>query len=164
MKAPATLLRAEAKLRKLAMAYPRTVEEFPWEHRAFKVKGKTFLFLSIYQGVLRATMKLPVSGKASLNLPFASPTAYGLAKSGWVTAAFQAKDKIPLEMLAEWMDESFRAIAPKKKVAKIGVIEPTAAKGAFSSSKGNRRLKSNSRDSSRRSTTKGRRTGGASAR
>lgn len=168
MKAPASLLRAEARLRTIALSYAQTVEEFPWEHRAFKVKGKTFLFLSIFDGVLRAAVKLPTSGKAALHLPFASPTAYGLGKSGWVTAGFGAKDKIPLEMLAEWIDESFRAIAPRKVVAKIASIanaQPAAAKIALPSTKGNRRLKSEPKGSSRRSTTrgKGKRTDGANS-
>jgi hypothetical protein len=63
------------------------------------------------------SVKLPVSGKLALSLPFASQTEYGLGKSGWVTARFQGKDKIPIEMLKEWVDESFRAIAPKRVLA-----------------------------------------------
>ena len=43
--------------------------------------------------------------------------AYGLGKAGWVTAEFAPKDKPPLDILEAWIDESFRAIAPKKVVA-----------------------------------------------
>jgi hypothetical protein len=52
----------------------------------------------------------------ALSLPFASPTGYGLGKSGWVTARFTARDKPPVEMLRKWIDESYRAVAPKELV------------------------------------------------
>jgi predicted DNA-binding protein (MmcQ/YjbR family) len=111
--------RVESALRKHALAYPRTVEHFPWGHSAFKVKGKVFLFLyrNDEEGFLSLSLKLPVSGKMALMLPFAAPTEYGLGKSGWVTARFDAGADIPLDMLAEWLDESFRAIAPKRVLA-----------------------------------------------
>ncbi|MBM3993879.1 MAG: MmcQ/YjbR family DNA-binding protein [Planctomycetes bacterium] len=32
-----------AELRKCALGYPEVVEDFPWGHCAFKVKGKIFL-------------------------------------------------------------------------------------------------------------------------
>lgn len=113
--------RAVAALRKHALGYPHAVEDFPWGHSAFKVNGK--IFLSIYLDdktkTMGLSMKLPVSGKMALTLPFASPTRYGLGKSGWVTSQFAASDEIPLDMLLEWVDESFRAIAPKKIVAQM---------------------------------------------
>jgi len=54
-----------------------------------------------------------------LMLPFAKPTGYGLGKSGWVSASFTAKERPPLDLLREWIDESYRAIAPKKLVAAL---------------------------------------------
>src|SRR5262245_38202778 len=115
MATPAKLTRAAATLRRWSLAYPETREDFPWDHSAFKVKGKVFLFVAqMPDDVLSLSMKLPVSGAAALGLPFASPTRYGLGKSGWVTARFSARDDIPLDMLREWLDESFRAVAPKK--------------------------------------------------
>jgi predicted DNA-binding protein (MmcQ/YjbR family) len=116
---PAAFASAEAALRQHALAYPETNEEFPWGHRAFKVKGKAFLFLSFYEGKLGLSVKLPLSGRVALTFPFASPTGYGLGKSGWVSARFGAADEIPLHMLEEWIDESFRAVAPKKVVARL---------------------------------------------
>ena len=68
-------------------------------------------------------MKLPTSGPLALTLPFAFPTPYGLGKSGWVSARFGPKDEVPLEMLVEWLDESFRAIAPKKVLAQLETAE-----------------------------------------
>ena len=114
-----SLKKADAAFRKHALAYPETVQEFPWGHSAFKVKGKSFLFTcwNKEEGYLSLSLKLPVSGKMAQTLPFASSTGYGLGKSGWVTARFETGDDIPLDMLFEWFDESYRAIAPKKQVA-----------------------------------------------
>lgn len=108
---------AEAALRKCALGYPQATEDHPWGECAIKVKGKVFLFMSRHDGGLNLSMKLPVSGPEALGLPFASPTGYGLGKSGWVTARFEAGDEVPVEMIGEWVDESFRAVAPKRVVA-----------------------------------------------
>jgi predicted DNA-binding protein (MmcQ/YjbR family) len=122
------LARAAATLRQRALAYPGAYEEHPWGETAIKIKGKVFLFM--YQGdFLSLSVKLPVSGRAALGLPFASPTGYGLGKSGWVTARFDKGDPVPTAMLLEWIDESFRAIAPKKIVAEMeGEASPAKPK------------------------------------
>ena len=114
-----SLKSAESALRKTALAYPQATEDFPWGHRAFKVKKKLFLILSYDKDIFNVTVKLPVTGKQALALPFAQPTGYGLGKSGWVTASFGPKDKVPVELLEEWIDESYRAIAPKKLVQEL---------------------------------------------
>ncbi len=115
------LKKAAARLRKHALGYPEAIEDFPWGHSAIKVKGKIFLstYLEDKEGCLSLSMKLPVSGKMALTLPFAAPTRYGLGQSGWVTSRFFAGDEIPVDMLKEWVDESFRAIAPKRIVAQL---------------------------------------------
>jgi hypothetical protein len=64
------------------------------------------------EGRLVAKLKLPSSRYAALMLPFASPTAYGLGKSGWVTAAFDIRDAVPLDILRSWLDESYRPSLP----------------------------------------------------
>ena len=84
-----------------------------------KVKDKVFVFLGRDDEDLGVTVKLPSSGLLALGLPFASPTGYGLGKSGWVTARFTAKDTPPLDVLRKWIDESYRAVAPKNLVAAL---------------------------------------------
>ena len=113
--------RALEALRKRALAYPETVEDHPWGENAFKVKGKVFLFAYLHadEGWLNLTMKLPISGPIALTMPFASRTGYGLGKSGWVTSRFNVGDEVPLDMLLEWLDESYRAVAPKRVVAQM---------------------------------------------
>ncbi len=104
----------ETALRKHAMGKPEATEHFPWGERAIKVKGKVFLFMYSDPDKLSMSAKLPQTHGVALLLPFAQPTGYGLGKAGWVSAAFDAKDKPPVELLCEWIDESYRAIAPKQ--------------------------------------------------
>lgn len=79
--------------------------------------------MSVDREQLSLSLKLPLSGKAALDLPFAEATRYGLGKSGWVTARFGLGAEIPIELLEAWLDESFRAIAPKRLVAGLGAPE-----------------------------------------
>lgn len=107
----------EMAIRTYALGLPETTEDFPWGHRAFKVKGKVFLFLAWDAGVFSLTVKLPGSSHMALMLPFAEPTGYGMARSGWVTAKWKGDDEVPVALMYRWIDESFRAVAPKKVAA-----------------------------------------------
>jgi len=122
----------EAALRAHALSYPDAKEDFPWGERVVKVRGKVFLFLGKGES-LSLSVKLPGSANVALGLPFTSPTAYGLGKSGWITARFEKRDKPPLEMLRQWIDESYRAVAPKRLAAALDGKEARAAKPAGSS-------------------------------
>jgi predicted DNA-binding protein (MmcQ/YjbR family) len=113
------LTREGTTLRKLALSYPEATEDMPWGHHAIKVKGKSFLFLTADAGTFSLSAKLPSSGGGALKLPFASPTEYGLGWSGWVTARFPRGARVPLDVLRLWVDESYRAIAPKRLVAQL---------------------------------------------
>ena len=113
----ATLKQAFDRLRKCALAYPETREDHPWGESAIKVKGKTFVFMGVDKVRLGLSLKLPRSREFALEYPFTKPTPYGLGKSGWVSAEFTGAENPPLDILEAWIDESFRAIAPKKLVA-----------------------------------------------
>jgi predicted DNA-binding protein (MmcQ/YjbR family) len=104
----------EAVLRKYALTFPEAYEEFPWGERVIKVNKKIFVFLHGDANSLRVTTKLPRSYGAALLAPFAKPTGYGLGKSGWVTATFASRDLPPYDILKSWIDESYRAVAPKR--------------------------------------------------
>lgn len=112
--------KAFRELKAIALSYPETGEDHPWGETAIKVKSKAFVFMACEEGALRLSMKLSVRLEFALQYPFASPTGYGLGKSGWVTAAFRSKDKPPMDVLAAWIDESYRNVAPKKIVALLG--------------------------------------------
>ncbi len=129
--------RAEAELRKFALSFPETHEDFPWGERVIKVKGKVFVFMGAREDGFGMSTKLPESAAAALTLPFASPTAYGLGKSGWVSARFGAGEQPPVELLKMWIKESYRAIAPKNLVA----MEEPSPKMVPRSSRAGRRSK-----------------------
>ena len=116
----ATLKQILEKLRVFALRYPETHEDHPWGENVFKVKGKIFVIANVTKEGLHVTVKLPHSREFALEChPFTKPTGYGLGKSGWITAEFGTKDKPPLDILEAWIDESFRAIAPKKLAATL---------------------------------------------
>ena len=121
--------KAETALRKFALGFPDAREEFPWGDRVVKVGKKVFVFMGTTEdGGFGLSVKLPATGPMALLLPFASPTGYGLGKSGWVTASFGPEATIPLDRMAEWIEESYRAVAPKKLVAAWDNPEAAAAK------------------------------------
>lgn len=104
----------EARLLEHARAFPGAFEDYPWGERVMKVNKKVFVFFGQLGGNLTVTCKLPKSGATALMAPFASPTGYGLGKSGWVTSVFQEGDDVPVPLLLEWITESYDAIASKK--------------------------------------------------
>ena len=128
MVASGRLTREGTALRKHALAYPEAYEEMPWGHHAIKVKGKSFLFLAADGGALSLSAKLPSSGTVALKLPFASPTEYGLGRSGWVTARFSRGARVPLDIFRMWIDESYRALAPKRLVTLLDAGGKAATK------------------------------------
>jgi predicted DNA-binding protein (MmcQ/YjbR family) len=113
---------AEITLRKFALSYPGAYEDFPWGERVIKVAKKVFLFLGVVTDGLHLSVKLPESATLALSLPFASPTGYNLGRSGWVTARFGPSDEPPLPVLRQWIDESYRAVAPKRLAAALATV------------------------------------------
>jgi predicted DNA-binding protein (MmcQ/YjbR family) len=107
------------RLKSLALGFPESAEDHPWGETVFKVRGKIFLFLHEAEDGLRLSVKLPRSKEFALEYPFTRPTGYGLGRSGWVTASFAPREKPPLDVLAAWIEESYRTIAPKKLAADL---------------------------------------------
>ena len=114
------LKQAEAKLRDHALSFPEATEEFPWDERVIKIRGKIIVFLGEVEGMLRVAVKLPTSAEMALTLPFTTPTGYGLGRAGWVTARFDAGDTVPLALVKEWIEQSYRAVAPKTVLKALG--------------------------------------------
>jgi predicted DNA-binding protein (MmcQ/YjbR family) len=108
------------ELREFGLAYPGAHTKSPWPgHLDLAVKDKTFAYLSVEGEPFKISCKLPQSNAAALMLPFAEPTGYGLGKSGWVSAQFSKGQTPPRDLLKAWIDESYRAQAPKKLVASL---------------------------------------------
>ena len=119
----------EQVLRDAAMTYPEAHEEFPWGHRAIKVRKKIFFIVGCNEQGLSLSLKLPESNLSALDKSFTEPTGYGLGKSGWVSAQFGMHESPPVELLLAWIDESYRAIAPKKLIAQLdGEAAPAASR------------------------------------
>lgn len=108
------------RLRAKALKYPETTEDFPWGERAIKVRGKAFLFLRAEGRRVSFSVKLPQSAAEALELPNTQPTSYGLGKHGWVTAEVDGSRDAPVATFEAWLDESYRAVAPKRLVSALG--------------------------------------------
>jgi predicted DNA-binding protein (MmcQ/YjbR family) len=103
------------RLHAAALGYPETHEDHPWGERAYKVAGKVFLFLyAPAKDGFGATMKLPFRAEEALAELWAEPAGYGMGKHGWVSMRFTAVHSPPLDRLLDWLDESYRAVAPKR--------------------------------------------------
>lgn len=59
-------------------------------------------------------MKLPGSCGEVLRREDAEPTGYGLGRSGWVTLTIPSKSLPKQDVLEDWLEESYQAVAPKK--------------------------------------------------
>ena len=108
---------ARDKLLAFALAFPAAVQDQPWGEDVAKVNGKIFVFLGPPQS-RRMTVKLDESHGHALAIDGAEPTGYGLGKSGWVTVPLRAPG-VTLELLRDWIEESYRIVAPKRLVAEL---------------------------------------------
>jgi predicted DNA-binding protein (MmcQ/YjbR family) len=108
------------ELRAWGLSLPGAHSKAPWpEHDDLAVKDKTFAYLPAKGQPFSLSCKLPYTGDEALKLPFAAPTGYGLGKSGWVSFT-PAEDAIPpIDQLKEWVDESYRAQAPRRLVKEL---------------------------------------------
>ena len=109
-----------AEVRAWGLTLPGAHRKSPWpEHDDLAVKDKTFAYLPAKGRPFSLSCKLPYTGYEALQLSFAKPTGYGLGKAGWVTVRFGKREKAPVALLRSWIDESYRAVAPKKLVAAL---------------------------------------------
>jgi predicted DNA-binding protein (MmcQ/YjbR family) len=117
-------------LRRHALSYPATREDHPWGELVVKVRDKVFVFFGRPDGGLALSVKLPGSAPLAFDLPYCEPTGYGLGRAGWVTARFRPREAVPVEMLKRWIDESYRAVAPKRLLAQAVDAAPRAARSS----------------------------------
>lgn len=113
---------AEAELIAFAATYPGAWEDHPWDHTVMKVGKKVFVFFggaASPEGVLSVTVKLPVSYEMALTLPYMKGAGHGLWKGGWAQLTQHDGDDFDLETLRGWIDQSYRAVAPKTLVKRL---------------------------------------------
>jgi predicted DNA-binding protein (MmcQ/YjbR family) len=109
-----------AQLRAFALSLPDASEDFPWGERVVKANGKIFVFLGHDEqtGPPLMMVKLAESHGHALALEGAGPTGYGLGRAGWVNVPLHAEG-VTLELLCDWIEESYRIVAPKRLVAEL---------------------------------------------
>jgi predicted DNA-binding protein (MmcQ/YjbR family) len=118
--------KARTRLLQYALSFPEAWQDEPWEGDVVaKVGKKIFVFLGSDRpdGSFGISVKLPESVDEALAYPFTEPTSYGLGRSGWVSATFARGDTPPVDLLEEWIEESYRAVAPKKLVKLLPELE-----------------------------------------
>ena len=115
------------RLRAFALSLPGAAEDFPWGESVVKANGKVFVFLGseTSAGPRRVTVKLDESHGHALSVEGAQPTGYGLGRSGWVTLPLRAPG-VTLDLLRDWVEESYRIVAPRRLVAELDQGSPPA--------------------------------------
>jgi predicted DNA-binding protein (MmcQ/YjbR family) len=107
------------KLLEFALGFPEAFEDHPWEEDVVKVGKKIFVFLGMKDSEEPGmTVKLDESHEQALAVPGAEPTGYGLGRAGWVTLRFGPATP-PLDVLKDWVEESYRRVAPRQLVAEL---------------------------------------------
>jgi predicted DNA-binding protein (MmcQ/YjbR family) len=112
-----TALRDE--LLAFALGLPEAWEDHPWGESVAKVGKKVFVIFGVDEGAdgARLSVKLPHSHEEALALPFSTPTGYGLDRGHWVT--IDAPADMPADVLIGWIEESYRAVAPRAVLARL---------------------------------------------
>ncbi|GAA2570073.1 MULTISPECIES: MmcQ/YjbR family DNA-binding protein [Streptomyces] len=123
MTVPRNALRKWEKVREYALGLPGAAEEHPWGETVAKVNRKVFVFLGVDDGSrpLGMTVKLTdeTAHAHALACPGAEPAGYGLGRSGWVGIPLEPEGAPDAELLCDWVEESYRTIAPKRLAAEL---------------------------------------------
>ncbi|MGW0228035.1 hypothetical protein ACWDWO_06965 [Actinopolymorpha singaporensis] len=118
------------EMRTFALAMPRAIEDTPWGELVIKIDhpprrrgnglvyGPMFLWLSRPQAPTPAvSVKLRASYDQAVTVGAATPTTMsGLGQWGWLTVPLPHAD---LDLVRDWIDESYRTVAPKKLLAEL---------------------------------------------
>jgi predicted DNA-binding protein (MmcQ/YjbR family) len=122
-----------AAVRRFAAGLPNAAEDTPWGDvlvvkvekrdgdppawRRHLVHGPVFLWLG-GPGAGEVAVKLTASHEAARALAGAVPTtASGLGHWGWLTVPLAAP--VDVDLLCDWVEESYRNVAPKKLVRQL---------------------------------------------
>jgi predicted DNA-binding protein (MmcQ/YjbR family) len=119
-KADEAAWRVRERLRALGLEYPGAWEDHPWGETVVKVDKKVFLFLGMDDADSRPRfgVKLTTSHEQALGVDGVAPMGYGLGRAGWVDVALAETD-LPAEVCEDWVEESYRSVALKRRVAEL---------------------------------------------
>jgi predicted DNA-binding protein (MmcQ/YjbR family) len=109
------------RLRDFGASLPGAYLDHPWEETVLKVNKKIFLFL----GMDRTSepgigVKLVASQPWALAQPGVEAMGYNLGRSGWVWLKL-GDEAPPVEILRDWVLESYRTVAPRKLVRELDI-------------------------------------------
>ena len=113
------------EVRSFALGLPGAWEDFPWGEVVAKVNKKIFVFLGTEDAAAPGmAVKLTDSHEHALTLPGATPSGYGLGKAGWVNLPLASAE---LDLLQDWVEESYRNIATKKLIAELDAADASSS-------------------------------------
>jgi predicted DNA-binding protein (MmcQ/YjbR family) len=114
-----TAHRLMQRLEKFSLDLPGAWSDMPWgDERVTKVGAKIFAFWGTDEDP-GLTVKLPDSNDHGLRFRGATPSSYGLGRHGWVTIPLRGVTGSDAEILVDFVEESYRAVAPKKLVKEL---------------------------------------------
>jgi hypothetical protein len=109
--------------RKFALSLPEAFEDFPWGQPVIKVATGSkwpplFLWLGLRDADTHAVyVKLTTAYDQAIAIAGAFPTAMsGVGQWGRLTIPLPVRD---IDLLLDWVDESYRNVAPKRLVARL---------------------------------------------
>lgn len=105
-----------ADIEQFALALPEAWADEPWGDAVVKVRKKIFVFLGSAVGDAATggiSVKLTDSLDHGRSIPGATPVGYGLGKYGWTYVPFAGLTDAEHEVLFDFVEESYRSIAPK---------------------------------------------------
>ena len=107
------------RLLTFALELPEAYEDHPWGEDVAKVNKKIFVFMGVEDSPESGmSVKLRESHEQAMSVPGATPTGYGLGRAGWFSIPFRVTTP-PLDVLRDWVEESYRVVAPKRLVKEL---------------------------------------------
>ncbi len=103
----------------LALGLPGAWRDMPWDGDTVAKAGKKIFVFFGSRDQPTISVKLPDSADQALGLACCTPTTYGLGRHGWVTVDLAQRSRPASGVLEDWVEESYRAVAPKKLVAEL---------------------------------------------
>lgn len=107
------------ELESFALSLPEAWFDTPWdEDRVTKVRKQIFAFYG-NQDAPSIGVRLIASLDEAMSLPGASAMSYGMGEDGWTNIPIPGLDDSTIDTLHSYIEESFRAIAPKALIEQL---------------------------------------------
>ena len=112
--------RRSPRSRRSRCRLPEAWADSPWGDRVVKVGKKIFVFLSSPDSEQPGlTVKLPESHDHAMSYEGSLLPGYGLGKHGWVTVYVDGVPAGEGDVLFDFVEESYRAVATKTLVKQL---------------------------------------------